>query len=568
MEMGDILEGRYIIEEVIGRGGMSVVYKAIDTNIRAEVAVKEVSGKKNPNRINNARIEAEMMRRMNDIAGVPNIRDVLYDNNENPTVIYVVMDYINGKTLQEHIGEPPDEVPFPETDVIKFGIQLGRVLVALHGLNPPIIYRDMKPGNIIWRESDNTIHLIDFGIAKELKDNNVHDERATGTKVFMPREQLSPEHGGRQESDQRSDIYSVGATLFYLVTGKFPEVSNTTHKHYSILDLNNDLSPQFANVVAKCLEIVPDNRYQNASELLRAIQNVEPEYRKHVEELERKKKNFLLLLSTTVIFAVSGGILSVVNAVQTNNSYDNYYKNAENTSSDIKDRISNAVSAINTSPNELKTYNLLLDLFEWDDAFTVDEEKILNEVVDKRLSDIDKFDGYSEFAYNVGSLYWRCYEYGDSDIIKRTKSMSWFESVDESSQYYEDAQIYYEICNFVTNIDTWRDKGKSAGHYNEYWKNLVKMLDSAEKSSEPKLKAESCSVMCSAILTYAQSFKNDGDGVSKEEMQEQLDKVLEIVDSDLSKSAATEPKIAELIQKIYTSCDAAKKEVKKVYYPD
>ena len=169
-DIGSVLEGKYEILKLIGKGGMSRVYLAMDKRLNKTWAVKEIE--KNARDENNeivvqsAMAEAHLIERL-DHPALPRIVDIL----EYDKVIYVVMDYIDGeplsKVLEEHGAQPQDLV-------IEWAKQICDVLDYLHTQTPPIIYRDMKPGNLMLK-LDGNIKVIDFGIAREYKQKNLAD---------------------------------------------------------------------------------------------------------------------------------------------------------------------------------------------------------------------------------------------------------------------------------------------------------------------------------------------------------------------------------------------------------
>ncbi len=196
-EIGTVVEGKYEILKLIGKGGMSKVYLAMDKNLNKQWAIKEIV-KESRNRNNevivqSAIAEANMMKKL-DHPCLPRIVDII--NHDN--VIYVVMDYIEGEPLSRVLqqdGAQPQEV------VLEWAESLCGVLEYLHNQTPPIIYRDMKPANVMLQPNGN-VKLIDFGIAREYKEHNLEDTVSLGTKGYAAPEQF----GGRGQTDARTDI--------------------------------------------------------------------------------------------------------------------------------------------------------------------------------------------------------------------------------------------------------------------------------------------------------------------------------------------------------------------------
>ena len=274
----DTIGGRYKILEEIGRGGMSIVYLAMDIELKSNWVLKEIHRSKNESKYEKALREACLMSEFK-CRGIPIIVNILeYEDNQ---LAYIVMEYIPGKSLQDILIDR--ETPFPEDFVIHAGIQVCDILNYLHTKNPPVIHRDIKPANIIYVESDKSFWLLDFGEAKVLTDKNVRDEKATGTPEFMAPESISEKLGGRQMSNELSDIFSLGASMFYMVTGQISSKSTTSNQYYSILDVDNKISPTLSRIVSKSMAVIPDARYNDVMDLKAALVEC-------TEEVKKKRK--------------------------------------------------------------------------------------------------------------------------------------------------------------------------------------------------------------------------------------------------------------------------------------
>ena len=202
-KIGAIIDGKYEILKQIGMGGMSTVYLAMDQHLNKQWAVKEIRLRADDREsrviIQSLIAEANLMKKL-DHPALPRIVDII----DSRDTIYVIMDYIEGEPLSRILER---EGPQPEEDVLEWARQLCDVLSYLHTRKPPVIYRDMKPGNIMIRP-DGNIRLIDFGIAREYKEGKTSDTVALGTKGYAAPEQF----GGQGQTDARTDIYSLGVT--------------------------------------------------------------------------------------------------------------------------------------------------------------------------------------------------------------------------------------------------------------------------------------------------------------------------------------------------------------------
>lgn len=222
--IGTVIEGKYEILKLIGTGGMSYVYLAMDKRLNKQWAVKEIkktANGKNDEIIENSLLtEANLMKKL-DHPALPRIVDII-DNGET---IYVIMDYIEGESLDKILCEYGAQ---PQELVIDWAKQVCDALQYLHSQNPPIIYRDMKPSNIMLKPEGN-IKIIDFGIAREYKEQSLADTKVLGTKGYA-----SPEHYGNRQTDARSDIYTLGMTMHHLLTGADPRMLSGEHSNVQI----------------------------------------------------------------------------------------------------------------------------------------------------------------------------------------------------------------------------------------------------------------------------------------------------------------------------------------------
>ncbi|MCL2487092.1 MAG: serine/threonine protein kinase [Oscillospiraceae bacterium] len=258
LEVNTILDGRYKILNVIGKGGTSCVYLAENLRLHNYCALKEVY-KNNSGLIGGTRggliAEAAILIRLRH-TGLPVIHDIFEDDRS----YFVVMEYIEGHSLNRILETAG---PRPEADVIRWGRQLCGVLQYLHTQPQPIIYRDMKPGNIMLK-NDGNVTLIDFGAAREYKTAGTGDTAYLGTHGYA-----APEQYGSGQTDARTDIYYLGMTLYHLATGRDPRLP--PYKIQPIREIDPYLSKKLERVIQKCTQPDPGTRYQTAEELSREL---------------------------------------------------------------------------------------------------------------------------------------------------------------------------------------------------------------------------------------------------------------------------------------------------------
>jgi serine/threonine protein kinase len=214
-----LLKERYRIINQIGQGGQATIYKGEDTELGNRlVAIKEMSQDGlSPQELQEA--ADAFKREAHMLAGLqhPNIPSI-YDYFQETGHWYFVMEFIEGETLENYFARA-DGGTLPVKEVLDIGIQLCSVLEYLHNHQPPIIFRDLKPGNVM-RAADGHLYLIDFGIARHFKPGQSRDTTALGSLGYA-----APEQYGKAQTTSRSDIYSLGAILHQALTGNDP-VSN------------------------------------------------------------------------------------------------------------------------------------------------------------------------------------------------------------------------------------------------------------------------------------------------------------------------------------------------------
>ena len=265
LQPGTVLQDRYRIEEVVGRGGMGAVYRATDTRIEATVAVKEMLEQPGtPDQREQAVLqfkrEARFLGQLSH-PNIPKVTDYFVENGR----WYLVMEFIHGQTL-EAILQQNGGNPLPLRRVLAWSLQLADVLHYLHSQDPPIVFRDLKPANIMLTDS-GTIKLIDFGIARRFDVKASKDTLLYGSPGYSP-----PEQYGRSQTDPRADLYAFGATLHHLLTGRDP--SRTPFKFPSVRSLNPYVPPALDEFVLRCVRMDPEERISSAADARQILQEI------------------------------------------------------------------------------------------------------------------------------------------------------------------------------------------------------------------------------------------------------------------------------------------------------
>ena len=279
--IGKILNGKYKIESLLGKGGMGTVYLCKNIDIGNFWAVKHI-----PTQGKNIHLAAEIdiLKKLQHI-GLPQIVDVFKDEEG----LYIVESYVEGKNLGDMLKEHGS---FDEDRVISWAKQLADALIYFHEMKPhPIIYRDMKPSNIIITRDDRPV-IVDFGISKEYKTEETSDKIKAYTKAYAAPEQFT----SSTLSDERTDIYGLGVTIFNVLTGKLPR--DGIH----FLESNTKgISRNLEQIILKCIQTDPQKRYQTARELKSELEKLDQLKITAVKHSIRNK----IILSLSVFFTIT-----------------------------------------------------------------------------------------------------------------------------------------------------------------------------------------------------------------------------------------------------------------------
>lgn len=431
-EIGTVIEGKYKILAEIGRGGMSVVYLAMDQRLNKQWAIKEIrkkgNGKNDEVVVNSLLAEANLMKRL-DHPALPRIVDII----DNGVTIYIVMDYIEGESLDKILNEYGAQ---PEDKVIDWAKQLCDALSYLHSQKPPIIYRDMKPANVMLKPEGN-IKIIDFGIAREYKDQSLADTTVLGTRGYAPPEQYSG------HTDPRSDIYALGMTMHHLLTGVDPRVEKT---YAPVRQWNPELSEGIEIIINRCVEAAAENRYQSCADLLYDLEHPELITSGFKKKQKRKLLAFAIPLGAALILAVSGTSLSLAASYVNNQDYD-----ANLASSDPEKYF----TAVDIYPERVDAYEQLIEYYKNHDGTNEQITRVGNAIVENADS-LDVSDpAVVDMYYDMGKLYFS--EYDGSFKSRAVNAQNFFQTASESPADFDKKEIadcYTSICSFMTNQST------------------------------------------------------------------------------------------------------------------
>jgi len=269
LEPGTILKDKYEIKKLLSRSERGGVYLCYEAHLEKNWAIKElhtdlIKGEEKRKALEQFKIEAKILANLNH-SNIPKVIDYFEDSRKH----YLVMDYIEGWTLKQVIESSSSFIAV--RDLINWGIKICEILHFLHSQNPPIIFRDLKPSNVIL-DMYGELKLVDFGISKIFMPSKptVQLAKVVGSPGFCP-----PEQYGYRKTDIRSDIYSLGALLYYGASKRIPPESLYIHVGDETLiplqKLNKLIPTGLENIILKAMETKPEKRFQSAEEMKNAL---------------------------------------------------------------------------------------------------------------------------------------------------------------------------------------------------------------------------------------------------------------------------------------------------------
>ncbi len=559
LEIGSIVDGKYKILNKIGQGGMSVVYLAMNERANKQWAIKEVrkDGTKDYEVVKQGLIaETDILKRLNH-PHLPSIIDVI----DCDDTFLIVMDYIEGKTLDYWLKK---EGAQPQERVVEWAKQICDVLGYLHSRKPPIIYRDLKPSNVMLKP-DGKIMIIDFGTAREFKEQSIEDTKCLGTQGYAAPEQ----YGGHGQTDARTDIYNLGATMYHLLTGHNPSLP--PYEMYPIRQWNPALSSGLEEIVTKCTQRNPNDRYQSCAELMYALEHfneLDIEYKK---SQKRKWGVFLAACSLTIVSLIGCLGFKFAENSAIKNSYDSYLRAASNAATQ-EEKVNYYRDAINLDPSRGNAWLDLLDVFidgtgGGDGGFFTQEEDIQmkeilgytgsgNRTNESYLESNKK--AYDEFSFQMGLAYF--YYYGEEG--NKPMSQSWFETAAKSNTLepnkVERAKRFAKIAGYSQGLNTRDLAGDSEVSYADYWEDMVE-LTSGDLTA---IDNEQTALVMYKEMVY-QIYKNAVNfrqaGVTEREMLDQLQSIRSTLMSGFATAdvSGTKEEILASIEEAETQVNAA-----------
>lgn len=297
LKEGHLLDGKYQVIKVLGQGGMGTVYLCKNTRLEKLWAIKEIKSDID------LTAEPNILKNLNH-TGIPNIIDIFYEEDN----LYIVEDYIEGITLENIVKASK----FLSKDKLsKYALALCDIITYLHSFKPPIIYRDMKPSNIIITPEDKVV-LIDFGISRLYKENKSCDTIYMGSMGYA-----APEQYGMGQSGVQTDIYGLGAVIHFMASGRAPLNITEPFKDQNYINVDAELK----KIIEKCMQINPELRYSSVDKLKSEIEsymryddNTKTMYSKTmvIKPNKPRKKSKISLIATLVIFIAALALLLLI----------------------------------------------------------------------------------------------------------------------------------------------------------------------------------------------------------------------------------------------------------------
>lgn len=482
LQIGSVVDGKYKVLNKIGQGGMSVVYLALNEKANKTWAIKEVrkDGVQDFTTVKQGLIAETNILKSLSHKYLPSIIDVIDDGD----TFLIVMDYIQGKSLNELLKEcmDIDGLPIAVDDVVSWGKQLCDVLYYLHTRRNPIIYRDMKPANVMLKP-DGEISLIDFGTARVFKTGNSEDTTCLGTPGYAAPEQ----YGGNGQTTPQTDIYCLGATLHHLITGRNPASTpfnfpRITQCRPTLLEETprdqRDALLGLEMIIEKCTEYESRNRYQSCAELKYDLEHLEEIGLPYRRQLKRKLTAFGSCTGMAVIL----GAVSLFGLIMENNTkksgYDYYIEEAVTAS--VEEKIGNYKKAIALNPSKEEAYIELLNVMLADGEFSSKDDMELTAVLNSQENGRDKSNkgylqenrsGYVYFSYKLGNAYYYSVKGGGD----KASAVGWYKNVTDADLSALDFHgiVDSEQENGIPNKEKCQARAETLGRISSYYKNKL-----------------------------------------------------------------------------------------------
>ena len=487
--VGRVVAGRYRLLELIGVGGMSAVFLARDATLNKQWAVKMLKPCPDERVARRSFLtEASMIKRF-DHPAIPRVVDYLEEEGRP----CVVMDYVEGRTLADRLRSEGAQT---EGAVADWALQMCDVLEYLHRRKPPVVYRDLKPSNVIVT-SEGRVRLVDFGIAMEQGARHV---RGVGTPGFGAPEQFDDPAG----VDARADVYSLGATMYALLTGRHP----TDHARHRL-----ECSPAMERIVRRCLDPDPESRFLSCAEVAYALTHRDDGMMR--ARMRRRRTAFRSMAAGTALCCALSPACVAMGAWERDRDYEHWVSLAR-TSVDSGQAADFYHRAIEIQPR-IEAYEGLVELDKADSVLDAGEERDLTELIARHSNALRQDPSWPRLCYDMGILYWHYYEPGKTDgyadsFAAIAAAEPWMREAAEADGFAQSrrARIYAGIAEFQSHVVAAMNEGTDAGRYAPYFDSLCELVALSAQDANSVLSVQAASLSLSALRVYPRHFRADG----------------------------------------------------------
>ena len=521
----------------MGAGGEGSVYLALNENAYKFWAIKIVAKCRDSG-------ELELWKHFSH----PNLPEVV-DVIETETEILIVMDYIEGRNAAAILKERGKVKP---RQAVIWGIQICRVLHYLHSQDPPVVYGDLKPENMICRP-DGSMVLIDFGTVSPFVRDRSFSGGHYGTKGYAAPEQ----YDGACIVDTRADVYSLGVTMLQFVTGRPPCIGGDGEEEI--------VCPGYYGlkaIISKCLKSDRTQRYSGIESCERALQRI----------LRRRIDRFIfIVVALMVVFAAASRVQQGQGTLIKEQSYESYLKDAK--FNIYEEQLKNCRSAIFLNPIREEAYQQLMEIFLEDGSMSEEEDIFLRKILkEKSEGDTNSHEevlrtneeGFLRVSYEIGMAYWYYFK-GDGG---KSYAARWFlhvtEAVDNTGiteNQRKRAVILAKIGGYYGKIRTLRDDTDNS-FYLTFWRDLRELYDIQELDGESeKINLMLWEEIAGQIYYFADRFYHAG--LEKTDLESVLTEIKEKVHSEKWTSKSSE--LADLKQNILKKVELAIDSVERIY---
>jgi len=485
LKEGDILEDRYKITDVIGKGGTSIVYRAADLRasgaLRAVKAIRKNSGMDAFNAMQEAELIKEFYQKDAKNSFFPNINEII-DND--PEMLYIVQDYINGCSMDKLLADGP----FDYKTVLRYAREICNFMSFIHKCK--LIHSDMKPDNIMVVKNgddfENTknpdrfgkLKFIDFGSVIQLQNDAF---------AYTPA-YAAPEQFNEQKLDERTDIFNMGATFYHMLTGKKPMNVSVNGKYVPSAErfvFDKKINAGLARIIRKCVNDDMDKRYSSCEELLDDLNMTE---------------NHTYVRLTGIIAGISAVLLAFsafsghMAKKNMSTSISWWMEKAKNAST-YEEKSAALEDVIDFDGSYADAYLDLIELYKNDMVFDAAETEQLLRLMNENVNEIKTSPGYEEVSYETGILYWYYYFYGNDTESRngsttgKIASVKWFGEAQtenfrqQNSDKYDIASVYCTIGDFYIQTQKKENELLKKNYSADLWESMNSLCDLVEEAN-------------------------------------------------------------------------------------